>query len=599
VLRGRRLECAVLSFDLRITESTGGGLVAERFRSRFGLTVAASIAAAVLLAGSLSMLPLLGSAPASASGSAYSVQVGYADDFRPNPTNFPVPFGGDPTVIYEGCSPVSSCSFDAGAARVVNNTASVLTVDSVVIHFDTCVFDMWPHSVSIPAGDSLVVTQTASGVSNGCTPGTITGPDTMDSSDIGMGGAFWAFHCSQSGLIPEVDVTVGGVTRAFSDTGQILNTGGVDAAACPTPVVPGSPGNESIPWTPIGGCIPGSDTLTLTPPTQTLTVAGTATVQANLANSCGSLSGASVSFSVLSGPNTGGSGSATTDANGNASFSYPGTTAGTDTVQASVTTLAGPLDSNNVSVVWTLAPTSLTTSLSGGGTSGTQISVLVGTQVTDAATLSGAEAAIATGTVTYTVYSDARCQNAVASGGTKTVTAGSVPNSDPVTLNTPGTFYWRASYSGDTTRNAPSRSTCGAEVETVFSARAAGAFVIGDESAGTLAPGTKVNFWNFWGSQWSINNVLSGGTAPASFKGFTDHPARPTCGVNWSTRPGNSSSPPGTLPSQILVIVTSSAAKSGSTISGNTVHVVLVNVGPGYGPAPGQPGNGTIASVVC
>jgi hypothetical protein len=53
------------------------------------------------------------------------------------------------------------------------------------------------------------------------------------------------------------------------------------------------------------------------------------------------------------------------------------------------------------------------------------------------------------------------------------------------------------------------------------------------------------------------------------------------------------------LPSQILVIVTSKATRHGSTIRGNTVHVVMVNVGPGYGPAPGHAGNGTIASVVC
>ena len=33
--------------------------------------------------------------------------------------------------------------------------------------------------------------------------------------------------------------------------------------------------------------------------------------------------------------------------------------------------------------------------------------------------------------------------------------------------------------------------------------------------------------------------------------------------------------------------------------SQNTVHVVLVNVGPGYGPDPGHAGNGTIAATIC
>ncbi len=46
------------------------------------------------------------------------------------------------------------------------------------------------------------------------------------------------------------------------------------------------------------------------------------------------------------------------------------------------------------------------------------------------------------------------------------MTAGSVPNSDPVVFATPGTRYWQADYSGDSL-NLPSTSTCGAEVETV------------------------------------------------------------------------------------------------------------------------------------
>jgi hypothetical protein len=239
--------------------------------------------------------------------------------------------------------------------------------------------------------------------------------------------------------------------------------------------------------------------------------------------------------------------------------------------------------------------TTLTTSLSGGGSSGAQISVTAGTPVTDSATLSGTNAASAGGTVTYTVYSDPNCQTSVASGGTKTVTAGSVPNSDPVTLSTPGTYNWQASYSGDGT-NAPSKSNCGDEVETVLQPQASGAFLIGDKSAGNLTVGTQVNFW---GAQWAKKNVLTGGSAPAALKGFTDNPTTAACGVNWSTRPGNSASPPGTLPTQIVVIVTSKATKSGPTISGNTVHVVLVNVGPGYGPNPGHAGNGTIAATIC
>jgi hypothetical protein len=101
--------------------------------------------------------------------------------------------------------------------------------------------------------------------------------------------------------------------------------------------------------------------------------------------------------------------------------------------------------------------------------------VYPGTAVTDSATLSGANAAQATGTVTYTVYSAVFSDRfpylqweSAASGGTVTVTAGSVPDSDAVTLP-PGIYYWQASYSGDS-YNAPSVSQLGSEVEYVINA---------------------------------------------------------------------------------------------------------------------------------
>jgi hypothetical protein len=116
----------------------------------------------------------------------------------------------------------------------------------------------------------------------------------------------------------------------------------------------------------------------------------------------------------------------------------------------------------------TTAPTTLTTTLSGGGQSGTTISVPTDTAVTDTAHLTGTNAANAGGSVTYSVYSDSACTVAAGSGGTVNVTDGSVPASNPVALSGAGTYYWQASYSGDTT-NAKSTSTCGTdgEIETV------------------------------------------------------------------------------------------------------------------------------------
>jgi hypothetical protein len=47
------------------------------------------------------------------------------------------------------------------------------------------------------------------------------------------------------------------------------------------------------------------------------------------------------------------------------------------------------------------------------------------------------------------------------------------------------------------------------------------------------------------------------------------------------------------------VVVTSSVKKSGSAISGNSVHIVVVKVAPGYAPSPSNHGTGTIVATFC
>ncbi|HST32174.1 MAG TPA: choice-of-anchor L domain-containing protein [Solirubrobacteraceae bacterium] len=109
--------------------------------------------------------------------------------------------------------------------------------------------------------------------------------------------------------------------------------------------------------------------------------------------------------------------------------------------------------------------TQVATTLTGAGHSGEKITVPEGAAVTDHATLSGAGAAGATGTVEYRVYSDSACTKLIASAGTVSIAGGTAPPSSPQTLGL-GTYYWQASYSGDASNNA-STSECGAEVLTV------------------------------------------------------------------------------------------------------------------------------------
>ena len=134
------------------------------------------------------------------------------------------------------------------------------------------------------------------------------------------------------------------------------------------------------------------------------------------------------------------------------------------------------------------ALTATSTSLAGGGQSGASISVPGNTAVSDTASVSGADASTATGTVTYSVYSDAGCTMAVSSGTAQSITTpGTLPASSSVALSAPGTYYWQASYSGDSA-NAPSVSACGSEVETVTS------LVVGPPSASISSPAEGQTF---------------------------------------------------------------------------------------------------------
>jgi hypothetical protein len=87
--------------------------------------------------------------------------------------------------------------------------------------------------------------------------------------------------------------------------------------------------------------------------------------------------------------------------------------------------------------------------------------VVVGSTVHDSATLSGATAD-AGGTVTYAVYTDSACTQNPQDAGTVTVTNGAVPDSNPITFNHTGDFYWQAVYSGDA-HNNPATSDCTSE----------------------------------------------------------------------------------------------------------------------------------------
>jgi hypothetical protein len=186
--------------------------------------------------------------------------------------------------------------------------------------------------------------------------------------------------------------------------------------------------------------------------------------------------------------------------------------------------------------------------------------------------------------------------------------AGTVVNFNPVPSdNCPGVTTSCTTAPGSTfpvgtthvmctaTDTSSNTASCSFSVLVVPPSNPGGSFVIGDLDA---VVGQHVTFW---GAQWAKLNSLSGGSAPSSFKGFANSttPFPPTCGGTWQTDPGNSSSPPGSVPTFIAVMASSSITKSGSTIAGNTRKMVIVRVDPGYEGNPGHAGTGTVIAVIC
>ncbi|PWU25603.1 MAG: hypothetical protein C5B48_00470, partial [Candidatus Rokuibacteriota bacterium] len=153
-----------------------------------------------------------------------------------------------------------------------------------------------------------------------------------------------------------------------------------------------------------------------------------------------------------------------------------------------------------------LTSTTIATSLKGGGQSGTRIAVPLGTPVTDSATLSGTNISTAVGTVNYAVFSDAGCATRIADAGTKNVTNGQVPDSNPVTFNTAGTFFWMATYSGDT-QNGQSSTTCGQET-VVVDATPPDTTITSGPTGAIPAPGSATFTWSGTDDVTSAANLV-------------------------------------------------------------------------------------------
>ena len=157
-----------------------------------------------------------------------------------------------------------------------------------------------------------------------------------------------------------------------------------------------------------------------------------------------------------------------------------------------------------------------------------------------------------------------------------------------------------AKFAGDAEYSPSSDS----KTATVFAFPSHGAFVLGDK---TVAAATATTTVSWWDADWWLDNSLSGGFALPAFKGFAASVTLPTstppvaCAAPWSTRPGFSAFPPDTVPSYMGVLVSSHITQQGFTIAGNTTHIVVVKVNPGYHDdlLPWHRGTGTVVATYC
>ncbi len=156
------------------------------------------------------------------SGSPLAVYAGYYSTHHPDsPQPKPNPWMGSSGVVFVGTPDSPSGGWDTSAIRLDNLTSSSITVN-VTVDIGSDRFALW-GSRTIPAGQKLILAQ--------------TGFENFDGSDLNPAGCYGCnpdlcLTAVQS-TVPVVRVTINGTTTNYFDTGQILNTNGVDAAGCP------------------------------------------------------------------------------------------------------------------------------------------------------------------------------------------------------------------------------------------------------------------------------------------------------------------------------------------------------------------------------
>ena len=164
-----------------------------------------------------------------------ALYAGYYDTHHlGQPRAKPDPWMGSPGIAFAGAPDSAAGGWDSSCLRLDNLTWQDIT--DVVVSVDIGVerFALWSPQ-TIPAHGTLIFAQTSF--------------ENFDGSDTNEAGCLtcdpsWCLT-KVSGTIPRITVRTGSTTTRYYDTGQVLNTHGVDAAGCP---YTGGRNDESHPW---------------------------------------------------------------------------------------------------------------------------------------------------------------------------------------------------------------------------------------------------------------------------------------------------------------------------------------------------------------
>jgi titin len=196
--------------------------------------------------GLLQALP--GELGAAFAATGLNVFVGYMDTHtvgsssnQPSPWPYtdPSSYLGSPCPRY----PNDTTCWDAAALRLDNPGSTDVTGVHPVVTIGSRTYNLWGSALTVKAHGSLVLTETGSQNS--------TNFDASDFSPNAYNGGNVA-SCANSGAIPAVDITIGGVTTRYLDSGQVLNGGGVDSGHCLHGSFVSGRMDESHPWVQIG-----------------------------------------------------------------------------------------------------------------------------------------------------------------------------------------------------------------------------------------------------------------------------------------------------------------------------------------------------------